>query len=98
EVGAGIAFAIDGDRLPLRPGLVDREETEGVLLSGDLEEGYAPAGAVLELGEDAFDQRVPVGEEVAGFVLDRLLAVEGAQVARARRHARKVIDQGFWAK
>src|SRR5688572_25009732 len=49
--------------------------------------------ALVVMGKDPFYQRMPGGEEVDGFFLDRLLAVERADVARSAGDARKTVNQ-----
>src|SRR5688572_2694293 len=59
----------------------------------ELEPRDTAHGALVVMGKDPFHQRMPGGEEVDGFFLYRLLAVERADVARSASDARKTVNQ-----
>ncbi len=70
QVGAPAALGVDRDDFEVRSAPVEGEQPEDFFVAGDLEQRRPPAGAVVELGEDALDQRMSGGEEVDRLVVD----------------------------
>ncbi len=64
------AFGVDRDDFEICAARVEGEQPEDFFVAGDLEQRRPPAGAVVELGEDALDQRMSGGEEVDRLVVD----------------------------
>src|SRR3954469_10225106 len=52
EVGPRLPLGIPGAPPPVRGVAIDRQQAEGLLVAGDLEEGHPAAGTLFELGED----------------------------------------------
>ena len=96
-LGPLAAMGVDGHRLETRPapcrspaGRTPPPAVAPVTSSS----ATRPARAVLEVGQESLDQRVPGGVEVDRLVLDRLLAPEGAQEARACRDPGQAVRPG----
>ena len=68
---------VECHHLELRPLLVNGDQPDAALARDvQLEPRDAALRVLLEVREQAFDERVTRGEEVDGLVFDRILAIE----------------------
>ena len=99
QSGRGLAGGVERHDLERRPVLVDGHEPLAALPADlDLEPRDPAQGALFVVGKDPLDERMPGGEEVEGLVLDGLLAIERADVARPAGNARQAVDQRLVAE
>src|SRR5688500_15711584 len=93
-LGPSLTGGVDRNHLEHWSVLVDGHESLASFPSDcDLEPRNAAQGAVLEVGDDPLDERVPGGKKVEGLFLECLLAVERADVARPTGYAWQTVDQ-----
>ena len=64
----------------------------------DLEPRDAPVRILLEVREQAFDERMARGEEVDALVFDRVLAIERSDEGRPARDAGQAVDERLAAE
>ena len=84
-----MARHVNRDHLERAALLVDRDQPGvGLFAQLDLEAHRSTNGALLVVRENAFHQRMPGCEEVDELVLDRLFAIERADISRTGGHAR----------
>src|SRR4029453_6697112 len=76
--------------------LVEGEEREAARAGHpDVQDGDASERRLLEMGEDALDERVAGGEEIQRLLLDRFPAIERAEEARSALYAGQAVHDGL---
>ena len=88
-IGPWIAGHVNCDHLERAALLVDRDQSGVELFAQlDLEAHCSAERALLVMRKDPFDERMPGRKEINELVLDRLFAIERADITRSAGHAR----------